>query len=94
MKKLPEFDRWLRALKDTKARAKVLVRLERLSLGNPGDIAPVGEGVSEMRIHYGPGYRIYLKEDGENSIILSGGTKSTQQRDIENAKALARDLED
>jgi len=94
MRKLPEFDCWLRGLNDTKARAKVLVRLERLGLGNPGDVAPVGEGVSEMRVHYGPGYRIYLKEDGENSVILLGGTKSTQQRDIENAKALARNLED
>jgi putative addiction module killer protein len=64
-----------------------------LSLGNPGDVAPVGEGVSEMRIDYGPGYRIYYKQTGETVIILlAGGSKRTQQRDIERAKELAREL--
>jgi putative addiction module killer protein len=64
-----------------------------LSLGNPGDVAPVGEGVSEMRIDYGPGYRIYYKQTGETVIILlAGGSKRTQRRDIERAKELAREL--
>jgi putative addiction module killer protein len=70
-----------------------LVRIRRLSLGNPGDSTPVGEGVSEMRIDYGPGYRIYYKQQGETvAILLAGGDKRTQSRDIERAKKLARGL--
>lgn len=75
-------------------RAKILVRLDRLKLGNPGDVEPVGDGISEMRIHYGPGYRIYFKRRGEELvIILAGGDKSTQERDIAQAKSLASQLE-
>lgn|SRR5262245_7966504 len=89
-----EFKGWLKGLRDTTARAKVLVRVDRLVDGNPGDVAPVGEGVSEMRINYGPGYRVYFKQHGETATLLFGGTKDSQQRDIRIAKALARDLED
>jgi putative addiction module killer protein len=85
-----EFDAWLRGLRDTRARAKILVRLDRLALGNPGDVEPVGEGVSELKIHYGPGYRVYFKQSGQVANILSGGTKDTQAADIEKAKSLAR----
>jgi putative addiction module killer protein len=89
-----EFNSWIKALRDTKARAKVLVRIERLGLGNPGDVAPIGEGCSEMRIDFGPGYRVYFKQKGDTITILFAGDKSAQQRDIERAKAIARDLEE
>jgi putative addiction module killer protein len=70
------------------------VRIDHLALGHFGDMAPVGEGVSEMRIHYGPGYRVYLRQCGEEWIVLlAGGDKSTQQRDIQRALQLARELE-
>jgi putative addiction module killer protein len=89
------FDHWLKELRDSKARAKILVRLDRLKLGNPGDVEPVGDGISEMRIHYGPGYRVYFKRRGEEVIIiLAGGSKSTQDRDIAQAKLLASQLEE
>jgi putative addiction module killer protein len=69
------------------------VRVRRLSLGNAGDVEPVGEGVSEMRIHYGPGYRVYFKQQGETIVVLlAGGDKRTQPRDIERAKALAKEI--
>ena len=88
-----EYARWFAKLRDRRARARILARVRRLSLGNPGDVAPVGEGVSEMRIDYGPGYRVYFKQTGETVIILLvGGDKGTQQRDIEKAKELARNL--
>jgi putative addiction module killer protein len=84
------FDRWLRDLRDTRARAKVAARIKRLSLGNPGDVKPVGEGVSEMRIPYGPGYRVYYITRGPIVVVLlCGGDKSTQSNDIEQAKAIA-----
>jgi len=84
------FDRWLRDLHDTRARAKVAARIKRLSLGNPGDVKPVGEGVSEMRIPYGPGYRVYYITRGPIVVVLlCGGDKSTQSNDIEQAKAIA-----
>jgi putative addiction module killer protein len=71
------------------------VRLDLLKLGNPGDIEPVGDGISEMWIHYGPGYRVYFKRRGDELIIiLAGGDKSTQERDIAQAKTLAAQLED
>jgi putative addiction module killer protein len=73
-----------------RARAKILARIDRLELGNPGDITPVGEGVSELRIHHGPGYRVYVFHRGEEvMILLCGGDKSTQQADIARAKKLA-----
>jgi len=86
---------WIKALKDKQAQARVNVRIRRLTLGNPGDSHGVGEGVSELRIDYGPGYRVYYTRRGEELVILlAGGDKSTQARDIETAKALARELED
>jgi len=89
------FAHWLDGLRDLKARARVQVRIERLPSGNPGDVASVGEGVSEMRIDVGPGYRVYFKQRGTALIILlAGGDKSTQARDIKTALKLARNLEE
>ena len=89
-----EFEKWLRSLRDTKARAKVLVRIDHLALGNPGDVEPVGDGVSEMRIHYGPGYRVYFKQQGGKTVLLFGGDKDSQSADIGKAKTIAKELED
>lgn len=87
------FAAWLDGLRDTRARAKVQVRIERLIAGNSGDVEPVGGGVSEMRVDYGPGYRVYFKRRGhELVILLAGGNKSTQSSDIKNALRLAREL--
>lgn len=84
---------WLDGLRDVRARARVLVRIERLIAGNVGDVNSVGEGVSEMRIDYGPGYRVYFKRrDRELVILLAGGSKTTQAADIKTALRLARDL--
>ncbi|MFZ2302765.1 MAG: type II toxin-antitoxin system RelE/ParE family toxin [Gallionella sp.] len=84
---------WLDALQDLQARARVQTRIERLAAGNPGDVEPVGEGVSELRINYGPGYRVYFKTRGRELIILlAGGDKSTQTKDIKVALRLARNL--
>jgi putative addiction module killer protein len=84
------FDRWLADLRDKRAVARILARLDRLAVGNPGDVKPVGEGISEMRIDYGPGYRVYFLQRGLLLIVLlCGGDKSTQDRDIARAKALA-----
>ena len=88
-----EFDGWLRKLRDKKARQKVNVRIQRLANGNPGDVAPVGEGVSEMRIDYGPGYRVYYKTKADSVTLLWGGVKDSQARDIEIAKRLAKEWE-
>jgi putative addiction module killer protein len=88
------FSAWLRNLADVTARAKIRVRIDRLAGGNAGDAAPVGDGVSEMRIHYGPGYRVYFKNNGKELITLfTGCDKSTQAKDIKRAKALAAGLE-
>jgi len=87
------FAAWLDGLKDVHARARVQVRIERLIGGNPGDVEPVGEGVSELRIHYGPGYRVYFKKHGDEWVILlAGGIKPTQSSDIKTALRLAREL--
>ena len=87
------YERWFRRLRDRQARARINIRVRRLSLGNPGDVRPVGEGVSELRIHYGPGYRVYfIQEDRESAVLLLGGDKSTQSEDIERALDLAREL--
>ncbi len=87
------YTRWFNGLRDRQARARINVRIRRLSLGNPGDVKPVGEGVSEMRIDYGPGYRVYFAQSGQTLVILlAGGDKRTQGGDIENALKLARAL--
>lgn len=84
------FDRWLRKLKDRRAAARVLVRIDRLAGGNPGDVQPVGHGVSELRINYGPGYRVYFVREGDRLILLlTGGDKSTQDADISTAHDIA-----
>jgi putative addiction module killer protein len=89
------FVNWFESLKDRRAKARIQARIDRLELGNFGDVAPVGEGVSELRIHYGPGYRVYFAKRGQVVVILlSGGDKSTQDSDIQNAKELAQQLED
>ena len=90
--KIP-FEDWLLALKDRKARAMIRNRMNRVRLGNMGDTESVGEGVFELRIHFGPGYRVYFGElDQVIVILLCGGTKRTQRRDIERAKIYWRDL--
>ncbi len=87
------FADWFAGLRDREARARITVRIRRLSLGNPGDVKPVGGGVSEMRIDYGPGYRVYFARRGEMVVILlCGGDKRTQDRDIAEAIALARSV--
>lgn len=93
MRKSEVFARWLDELRDIQARARVQIRIERLAAGNAGDVKPVGEGVSELRIDYGAGYRIYFKQHGsELVILLAGGDKSTQSSDIKIALRLARNL--
>lgn len=93
VQKTGEFDKWLVALRDQTAVAKIVSRIERLARGNPGDVKPVGEGVSEMRIPHGPGYRVYFKRTGRQIILLlCGGDKSSQDRDIGRAKQLAAEL--
>ena len=93
VRKTEVYARWLDGLRDVRARARVLVRVERLVAGNPGDVKPVGEGVSELRIDYGPGYRVYFKKQGRTIVVLlAGGDKRTQSRDIEKALRLARNL--
>jgi putative addiction module killer protein len=84
---------WFADLRDHQARARITARIRRLSLGNPGDVKPVGAGVSEMRVDYGPGYRVYFVRRGEFVVILlCGGDKRTQRRDIARAIALAREV--
>lgn len=93
VRKTDLFSQWIDALRDLSARARVQARIERLAAGNPGDVEPVGEGVSELRINYGPGYRVYFKKRGQELIILlAGGDKTTQARDIKTALRLARQL--
>lgn len=84
------FDRWLRKLKDRRAAARIFIRIDRLAVGNPGDVKPVGRGVSELRINYGPGYRVYFLHEGNRLVLLlTGGDKSTQQADISTAHTIA-----
>lgn len=84
------FDLWLSSLRDFKARARIETQIRRLSLGNPGDVKPVGEGISEMRIDHGPGYRVYYMRRGPVFVVLlCGGVKDSQSRDIAQAKAIA-----
>lgn len=88
------FDAWFARLRDAKARVRIQVRIDRLSMGNPGDVRPVGEGVSELRIDYGPGYRVYYVQRGSVLVVmLCGGDKSSQSSDIKQAKAIAAQLD-
>ena len=90
----PEFDAWLKALRDPIGKARIVARIRSAEQGNFGDCEPVGEGISEMRIHAGPGYRVYYCRRGEVVyLLLCGGNKTTQQRDIRQAKALLQSLE-
>lgn len=88
------FSEWLNSLSDPIAKARIAARIDRLALGNAGDVRPIGAGLSELRIHCGPGYRVYYVRRGQVLIILlCGGDKATQERDIETAKAMASKLE-
>jgi putative addiction module killer protein len=87
------FSAWLQALKDSRAKARIAARTRRLAFGNPGDVRPAGEGVSELRIDYGPGYRVYYLRRGAMLIVLlCGGDKSTQDKDIKLARKLAKEV--
>ncbi len=88
------FANWFESLRDRRAKARVQMRIDRLEMGNWGDVAPVGESVRELRIHYGPGYRVYFVQRGSVVVLLTGGDKSSQNSDIPKAKELARQLED
>lgn len=86
-----EFERWLKKLRDVRSKARILRRLDRLAQGYPGDVRPIGKGLSELRFDVGPGYRIYYAQDGDALILLlCGGDKSTQQKDIDLAHELAK----
>ena len=92
VKQTETFRKWRTRLKDERARALIASRLDRLAYGLMGDVEPVGQGVSELRIHYGPGYRVYFQKRGETLVILlCGGDKSTQAKDIKVAKNLANE---
>ena len=93
IRKTDTFAKWLDGLHDMRARARIQARIERLAQGNAGDAKPVREGVSELRINYGPGYRVYFKKQGDVVVILlAGGNKNTQARDIKRALQLAHNL--
>lgn len=96
VEKTEVFDKWLRKLKDQRAKAKILFRIQRIQdQGNFGDCQPVGQGISELRIHYAKGYRVYLKEyKGTIVLLLNGGSKSSQQEDIEKAKNIWSNYKD
>ncbi|MFH0994999.1 MAG: type II toxin-antitoxin system RelE/ParE family toxin [Pseudomonadota bacterium] len=93
IRKTEKFVQWIDGLHDIRVRARILVRIERLAAGNPGDVKAVSEGVSELRIDYGPGYRVYYKKQGRKVVILlAGGDKNTQTKDIKTALRLAQNL--
>lgn len=93
LKQTGTFQKWRMRLKDKRLRALIASRLDRLAFGHAGDAEPIGQGISELRIHYGAGYRIYFYKDRDNTIVilLCGGDKSTQEKDIETAKRLANE---
>lgn len=94
VRKTELFARWFEGLRDRAARVRVQLRIDRLQMENFGDVAPVGDGVSELRIFYGPGYRVYFTSlSGKTVVLLAGGTKATQRADIEKAKVLRKQLE-
>lgn len=94
VRQTPEYQKWFDGLKDIGASTRILVRIRRLSLGNFGDAKPVGDGVSELRIDHGPGYRIYFSQRGSVLVLLLyGGSKKSQDRDIAKAKKIAKALE-
>lgn len=94
IKQTDTYRKWERKLRDQQAKALIAARLFRLANGLPGDVQPVGQGVSELRIHYGPGYRVYFKQrESEIVILLCGGDKSTQRRDIATAQRLVAEWE-
>jgi putative addiction module killer protein len=94
IRKTDVYAEWIDNLRDQQARARILVRVERLAAGNPGDVKPVGSGVSELRIHFGPGYRVYFTQRGQDIVILlAGGDKNSQSNDIQTALHLATNLE-
>jgi putative addiction module killer protein len=92
IRRTASFVKWLRSVRDIRAKARIAVRIDRLALGNPGDVRSVGSGVSEMRIDYGPGYRVYFVQRGDVvAILLCGGDKPTQEKDIATAISLAKE---
>ena len=95
VRKTVAFSDWMSRLRDHRGRARIAARIDRLAFGNPGDVKPVGEGVSELRIDHGPGYRVYFTQRGRMLIVLlCGGDKNSQTKDIKAAKTLAAHLED
>jgi putative addiction module killer protein len=94
VRKTDEFEKWFKGLRDTNARARVSIRIDRIKLGNLGDAKGLGDGLMELKIDYGPGYRLYCAKRGNTIILLLiGGNKSTQAKDIEKAKKLDKDYE-
>lgn len=92
LKQTATFRKWWTGLRDERAVAVIFARLDRLAYGHAGDVQPVGEGISELRIHYGPGYRVYFQRRGNTVVVLlCGGDKSTQAKDIKAAKRLAKE---
>jgi putative addiction module killer protein len=86
-----EFENWIIRLRDKRAQLRIRARIDRIAMGNPGDVKPVGDGISEMRVDYGPGYRVYFLQRADVLIVLlCGGDKSTQDKDIKQAKAIAQ----
>jgi len=93
VKRTDTFDRWLKGLKDSKGRTKIQARIDRLANGNPGDVGPIGEGLSELRIDFGPGYRVYYARTGKTLyLLLCGGDKGSQDADIKNAHTMWKEL--
>jgi putative addiction module killer protein len=93
VKRTEAFDGWLKGLKDSKGRTKIQARIDRLANGNPGDAGPIGEGLSELRIDFGPGYRVYYARAGKTLyMLLCGGDKGSQDADIKNARTMWKEL--